>query len=399
MSQAPSNPNEIGRATVAFVGDTSNVKKAAAETVAVTTAAARQAQAAIQSAVSVVSPYSLVEGGAYEVSPRDAGIVAAEQQKLAEAQKRQFDEVSDYFVASMARNRIAAKSMANAVDDAGDTVEKSGRKASAPWRFILTTVGGVVGGFVAVARAAQGIVTVLESGEAKAARFMMALKDEGGAKSLQAVEDRLTKLATIQDGGGNIVTDFMDIVRDTAGLAADEIDALTKLKATAQQKAMAEQTKAELDAQAKIAADAKRIRDEAFMATLDEGQKITANEAKKIKEIEALRKDARTEENQKALDDATKYVKEAARIEMQQYEQTMAQKRVAERQAEEERRRDFEETARKQAEDIEKQLGRAISSIQQAAANMFPTDKLSLQLTELAKIMERVASNTRNING
>lgn len=342
MSQVPSG-QPLGTERIDFVGNTAPIEAAAAKTVEVAKAAGAQTQAAV------------------------AGVEKAHVKQ------------------------------AEAATEAGEATAKAGTKASTPWRYVLTTVGGVIGGFVAIARAAQGIVTVLESGEAKAARFMMALKDEGGAKSLQAVEDRLTKLATIQDGGGNIITDFMDIVRDTAGLTADEIDALTKLKATAQQKAMAEQTKAELDAQAKVAADAKRIRDEAFMATLDDGQKITANEAKKLKEIEALRKEARTEENQKALDDAERLVKEAARIEMQQYEQTLAKKRVAERQAEEEKRRDQEETARQQAESIERALTKTLAGIQQQAQALFSPDKLGLQIQELGRIMQEVASSTRNL--
>lgn len=342
MSHTPSNPNEIGRGVVSFVGDTSNVKKAAAETVAVTEQATTTAQAAV----------NRVEG-AY----------------VKEAQ---------------------------AATEAGDATAKAGVKATAPWRFLITTIGGVIGGFIAIARAAQTIVSVMESGESKAARFMLALKDEGGVKQLDAIADRIAKLQEVAGGNGNPLDDFMDIVRSVTGEGAREIETLTTLQKAAMLKAVGEKEKAELDAQAAVAASAKRIRDEAFSATLDEGQRITANEAKKLKEIETLRKDARTKENQDALDDAAKYVKEAARIEMQQHERTLADKRVAERQAEEERRRDADETARRQAESIAKELGRVLSSVQQQANALFSPDRLGVQIEALGRIMERVANNTRN---
>lgn len=344
MSQVPSG-QPLGTERIDFVGNTAPIEKAAAKTVEVSKAAGAEAQAAVM------------------------GVEKAHTEQ------------------------------AKAATEAGDATEAAGRKAGAPWRFLITTVGGIVGGFLAISRAAQGIVAVMESGESKAARFMLALRDQGGAKALQEIEDRLTKLSEIQSGGGNVFTDFLDIVRAAAGLTAKEVEALEAQKKSAQLKANTEQTQAELDSQKKVAEQAERLRAEAFEATLDEGQKITFNEAKRIKQIEQLRKDARTDANVKALDEAERQIRESARLEMQVYEQTQAQKRIAERQAEEERRRDSEESASRQAEALAKALSRSLSSIQNQANNLFNSDKLSIQLAELAKIMERVASNTRNING
>lgn len=342
MSQAPSNPNEIGRGVVSFVGDTSNVKKAAAETVAVTTAAAQQAGAA-----------------------------------LGQTEKERAE--------NLARNK-------SAIDD---TTESWKKQTSAVTSFISRVAGvvGVATGMYALGQAIrEGVISALETGAEKAEKFRMALSGDS-KQDLAVLEKEIEKInarlaasmegwfaAAINSATGDTKA-ALEAQRDAFQKSANEL----RQGARKLDKYNAEESAKEAAASGKKA-NREVVQDRSAMLTdmlyaetearLQGEEKINYAAMRRVMKLDELRK--------KATED------ELRTIDLIENEIRLQQKQNIE---------DYRKGMIDASGDIGKSLRKEFASVQQAAANMFPTDKLSLQLTELAKIMERVASNTRNMNG
>lgn len=342
MSQTPSNPNEIGRATVSFVGDTSNVKKAAAETVAVTTAAAQQAGAA-----------------------------------LGQTEKERAE--------NLARNKAA-------IDD---TTESWKKQTSAVTSFISRVAGvvGVATGMYALGQAIrEGVITALETGAQKADKFRMALSGDSKQdlavleKEIEKVNARLAAsmegwfAAAINSATGDTKA-ALEAQRDAFQKSANELrQGNRKLDKYNSEQSAKDSVESGKKANKEVHQDRSAMLTDMLYAEtearLQGEEKINYAAMRRVMKLDELRKKA-TEDELRVIDLIENEIRQQQQQNIEDYRNGMIDA----------------------SGDVGKAIRKEFASIQQSAAGMFPTDKLSIQLTELAKIMERVASNTRNING
>lgn len=341
MSQFYSQ-NNIGSANIVWTGSTELVEAAAARAVAVTKQTAANVQAVAE------------ETGRQAV---DAGTKVAEQ------------------------------------------TEAAATKSAASWKSLITVIGGVVGGFYAVARAASFLVSLLESGEAKAARFMEALQSDKAEKQIDKIGQRMGEIENILAGGGSPLTNMTDIIGQQTGQLQSEYVALQIAMRSAERQRITETTKDEKAKSDDMAKEAKKLADTEYESMMEAGAKITYDQEKKLASIRAMREKASDDATKQELDRAEKAVKARLMFELSEYEKAEAQKRLAESQAEQQRIDSAAKVAKAQADAIRQALSSVIIDIQKQSANLFNPQQMTLQLNEIKGVLETIASNSRNIGG
>lgn len=361
MSQTPSQPNEIGRAVVPFVGDTSNVKKAAAEAVAVTKAAVQEINRDMASASTSVG----AAGGGSTADGTPGG---------GSASGGGFDkDVRQSFT----RLRAAAAAAGAAIGLADQALKG--------FVSARSEVEALANSFREINDTGGALRSLFEGGDsaAKAFRDANAQLDAMAATLTKAKEDELFSISGI----------FDRFAREVTG--ADN-PFVAQLEAILQKKkelaTLSEQVRATNEQDAIDQADAalsSAIRKQIFSDLLSAQREGISVANEQLDEEGRINKE---------LDDRIDKLGSIRDRAESAGELTPALTRELDR-----LENGFRDAARRGleagAKDALGVISKEIASVQMQAANMFPTDKLSLQLTELAKIMERVASNTKNING
>lgn len=366
MSRAPGGDNVIGSAGVVFTGDTAPLEASAKRAVEITQDAAAQAQETIKSQ-KITSPYHVDENTFNIPIIKEAGVVSEET--------------------SMSFGRLRGSLL----------------QLSIP--FTLATAAALK-----MAEAYRKNVTEISD-------FINALDKTKGAEGLSKILDKQNEVADSQESIFTQIKDSAINAYDAfsrlhgveeSGLqtSEDKLAALRKqeelyVKLSDAQKAAAarEKEEAEKNRREGIIEDVREQTKREVLSRLEGLEKIEYEEVLAAERIAKLRKENSDGVAAEEIDILEKQIANGFRKRRESHAREIAEREDAENKALTEREKRESEAAARVAERTARALSRALSGVQQQADHLFNVDKLSVQLNELAKIMERVASNTRNING
>lgn len=405
MSQVPGGA-PLGTERIDFTGNTAPLEAAAAKAVEVTKAGAAAAQAAVNSAGGL--------GGAGMVDP---------------APIQEATEKSKGLVGSLNEVRKSALSVTQAFFG---------------WTAILgivATVAGVVGkflldtekSFTKMAKASEEASRKIEDPLLKSLDKLKNNKDSTLKLNFVDANDAVSKLPKLQEELDGLLTqmgpleNFWDWVKSDDETLQKRIDRVKELqdaikrgtaignRAGEEERRIRKEEEAETaremgDAAVKLFAEEAKKKNDLDTALVNELiQKKRAAEDAALEGIDLINQQERRAfeelEALKARDTEgrfTDYIQEAYIATRKEYDFKRQKHAEEEEKKREDRRKEDAEITRrieKEAKQRDDALNKSIGQLQQAAANLVPTDKISVQLDQLTRVMERVASNTKNIAG